>query len=305
MKYAYLLLLSLLPLTQSYAQQVRSQLDAAYREGSSAKLEQFLRTWQQVSVPVTAAQLAALTPYQQQAYAVFTAFYKPHQVDSLGGSEWGNNLYSQARFLLVQNTLKIKQTDKLYYSDTEIDSIIARPYRTKTGSNQQVPPWIQRVKGKLPDITRRNYGVLGESFFQDGEQQAPLLVDSLLDFRPVIKVPGKHSIYLTPELAATLTAFLGPQYTQLGNRGTMQPVRASKEGQKRQAFLERQLKIWYGHWGGYWQLSSYPLVTAVTFDQDLTYARVSFRMVYEGGEAILKRTNKQWAIVLVQRTWIE
>ncbi|SFQ79319.1 hypothetical protein [Hymenobacter arizonensis] len=237
---------------------------------------------------------------------MFTAFYKPHQIDSLGGSEWGNNIYQQARFLLVQNALKIKQTDKIYHSDAEVDSIIMRPYRTKTDSTQQVPTWTQRVNGKLSHLARRNYSLLGDSFFQEREQRAPQrVVDSLPDFRPVVPVPGKQSIYLTPALAETLTAFLGTQHTPLGSSGTMQPARASKESHKRQVFLERQLKLWYGHWGGYWQLASYPLVSAVTFDRDLTYARVSFRMVYEGGEAILKRTNNQWTIVWVQRTWIE
>lgn len=306
MKYTYLLLLSLLSMRESVAQPARSPLDAAYREQSTHQLEQYLQAWQQVSIPITVAELASLTPYQQQAYAVFTAFYKPHQINSLGGSEWGNNIYQQARFLLVQNSLEIKQTDKIHYSDVEIDSIITHPYRTKTDSTQQVPAWTQRVNGKLPNLARRNYGLLGDSFFQEREQRAPRrVVDSLPDFRPLVQVLGKQSIYLTPVLAETLTAFLGNQHTSFGRSGIMQPARARKESQKRQVFLERQLKVWYGHWGGYWQLASYPLVSAITFDRNLTYARVSFRMVYEGGEAILKRTNNQWAIVLVQRTWIE
>ena len=306
MKYAYLLLLSLLSMREGVAQPTSYLLDVAYQEQSTRRLEQYLQAWQQASAPITAAERAFLTPYQQQAYAVFTAFYKPHQVDSLGGSEWGNTIYQQARFLLVQNSLKIKQTDKLYYSDAEVDSIITRPYRTKTDSTGQVPAWTQRVNGKLPNLARRNYGLLGDSFFQEREQPAPRrVVDSIPNFRPVVQVSGKQSIFLTPALEETLTALLGTQHTPLGRGGTMQPAQANKESRRRQAFLDRQLTIWYGHWGGYWQLASYLLVSAVTFDRDLTYARVSFRMVYEGGEAILKRTNNQWAIVLVQRTWIE
>ncbi|SFQ79327.1 hypothetical protein [Hymenobacter arizonensis] len=43
MKHAYLFLLSLLPMTASVAQPTSSLLDAAYREQSTPKLEQYLQ----------------------------------------------------------------------------------------------------------------------------------------------------------------------------------------------------------------------------------------------------------------------
>ncbi len=85
----------------------------------------------------------------------------------------------------------------------------------------------------------------------------------------------------------------------------MNPARSSGESEKRKAFLENDIKIWYGHWGSYWQLDSYPVVYSITFDKRMLYARVDFRMVYEGGEAVLKKKNGQWVLVTSKRTWIE
>jgi hypothetical protein len=85
----------------------------------------------------------------------------------------------------------------------------------------------------------------------------------------------------------------------------MKPARSKGESAKRQRFLEERIKIWYGHWGGYWQLISYPEAYMITLDPELTYARVSFRLVYEGGYAIFKRVDTHWVLVTAKRTWIE
>jgi hypothetical protein len=126
-----------------------------------------------------------------------------------------------------------------------------------------------------------------------------------VDFRPQVKVPGKQAIYLTAARAETLRAFLGDKHLPLGAGGIMHPARSRGESEKRKTFLGKAIKIWYGHWGGYWQLDSYPVASSITFDKSMGYARVSFRMVYEGGEAILKKTGGQWVLLSSKRTWIE
>ena len=68
----------------------------------------------------------------------------------------------------------------------------------------------------------------------------------------------------------------------------MNPARSKGESEKRKMFLENYIKIFHGHWGGYWQLHSYPEAESITFDKNMEYARVDFRLVYEGGFAILK-----------------
>jgi hypothetical protein len=311
MKYVVLLLLSLCSTRGSYAQPARALLDAAYREKSTPKLAQFLQAYQQSLRPISATELARLTPAQQQAYAVFATFYEGHYKLPLparaSGSEVGSSRTQQTGFLLVQPALIVKHTRQLYYCDTALDAILAyaATSRAAPDSSRQARVRSLRENGKLTALARRNYGLLGDSFFKEEERQEPLRVDSLPAFRPILQVPGKQTIYLTPRLAETLTAFLGNQYTPLGHGGIMQPARATHQSLKRQAFLERQVPVRYGHWGDYWQLASDPLVYSITFDQELTYARVSFRIGYRGGQAMFKRTGNQWQLVVEQPTWIE
>lgn len=89
------------------AQPAGAALEAAYRAKSAAQLERFFRAQQELVPPISAAELARLPPRQQAAYAVFSAFYRPHQLDSFGGSEWGPNVYQKARFLLVQPSIAL------------------------------------------------------------------------------------------------------------------------------------------------------------------------------------------------------
>lgn len=311
MRYVVLLLLSLCSPRGSYAQPARALLDAAYREKSTPKLAQFLQAYQQTLRPFSAVELARLTPSQQQAYAVFAAFYEGHYTlpppTRASGSEASSSRAQQTGFLLVQPALLVQHTRQLYYSDAALDSILsyAATSRAEPDSIRQARVRSLRKNGKLTALARRNYGLLGDSFFKEEERQEALRVDSLPDFRPLLQVPGRQIIYLTPTLKATLTAFLGNQYTPLGQGGIMQPARATNQSLKRQAFLERQVPVRYGHWGGYWQLASDPVVYSITFDQALTYARVSFQLGYRGGQAMFKRTGKQWQLVVEQPTWIE
>jgi hypothetical protein len=219
-------------------------LEHAYKVKSQAELEQFLGEWSKNTPPVSEQELQGMPALQREAYRVFTVFYKPHQLDSLGGSEWGNTIYQNAKFLLVQNSINIHREN----------------------SSER---------------------------------------DSVADFRPVVAISGKKCVYLTSARETTLTAFLGNIHARLGASGIMQPAHSKGESEKRKQFLENVIKIWYGHWGGYWQLYSYPVAYTITFDKDMSTAKVDFRMVYEGGAATLKKVNGQWKLISSRRTWIE
>ena len=219
-------------------------LEHAYKAKSQVELAQFFGVWSKNITPASQQEIQGMSPLHQEAYRVFTVFYKPHQLDSLGGSEWGNHIYQNAKFLLVQNSIIIRKED----------------------SSER---------------------------------------DSITDFRPVVAVPNKQCIYLTSAREKTLTAFLGNTHVPLGTGGIMQPARSSGESEKRKQFLENLVKIWPGHWGGYWQLGSYPVAYTITFDKDMLTAQVDFQMIYEGGESTLKKINGQWELISSRRTWIE
>jgi hypothetical protein len=279
-------------------------LEEAYRTQSKEKLKQFFREWSGNIPAISGQELSQLNTRQKEAYAVFTAFYKPHRLDSLGGSEWGTAIYQKTSFLLVQNEVKIRVTDKIFYSDAVIDSIITSVVTRTVQEDSTKQRLLKKINGRLSQNIRAEYGFeTSFSFHNSRDSEKP--IDSIDTFRPVIKVPGKQAIYLTSKREKTLKAFLGDKHLPLGTGGIMNPARSNGESDKRKKFLESAIKIWYGHWGGYWQLNSYPVAYSITFDKNLLYARINFRMVYEGGEAILKKTNGQWTLLSSRRTWIE
>jgi hypothetical protein len=279
-------------------------LEEAYRTQSKEKLKQFFRGWSDNIPAISGQELSQLNARQKEAYAVFTAFYKPHRLDSLGGSEWGTAIYQKTGFLLVQNAVKIRATDKIFYADAVVDSIITSVVTRTVQEDSIKQRLLKKVNGRLSQTIREEYGFETPFSFHNS-RDAEKAIDSIDTFRPVIKVPGKQAIYLTPKREETLKAFLGDKHIPLGTGGIMNPARSSGEGDKRKKFLGNAIKIWYGHWGGYWQLNSYPVAYSITFDKSLLYARINFRMVYEGGEAILKKTNSRWMLISSRRTWIE
>jgi hypothetical protein len=98
---------------------------------------------------------------------------------------------------------------------------------------------------------------------------------------------------------------LGNAHLPLGAGGIMNPARSNGQSLKREKFLAHFIKIWYGHWGGYWQLYSYPEVYSIIFDKQMNRAEVNFRFIYEGGKAVLENKNGQWKLLSSMRTWIE
>ena len=285
-----------------YAQKTEQLLEKAYKERSKEQLANFFLQWNKEIPPIDLADLEQLNSYQREAYNAFTAFYKPHRLDSIGKSEWGNDIYKQTDVLLVQNQIQIF-SQKIFYSDAEIDSIITSSVnRTETqdSTRQRI---LRRVDGKLNQEIRNEYGFENSFSFQYPDIGIP--VDSIMNFRPNIKVPGKLCVYLTTEREKTLKAFLGDKHLPIGSGGIMNPARSKGASEKRKKFLEHHIKIWYGHWGGYWQLKSYPVASSITFDKDMQYARVNFRLVYEGGQAILKKIDGKWTLISSKITWIE
>ncbi|WP_152981775.1 hypothetical protein, partial [Hymenobacter sp. AT01-02] len=145
--YSLLPLLFLAFFTQ--AQSLGAQLEAAYRAQSSAQLERFFQTLRDQTTPISSDELARLPPRQQAAYAVFTAFYRPHQLDSLGGSEWGPDVYQKVRFLLVQPSLRVKLVDKIYYSDADVEAIITRVISGSEQPDSTKRRLLKKVNGRL------------------------------------------------------------------------------------------------------------------------------------------------------------
>lgn len=276
-------------------------LKKAYKRRSTESLKQFFLNWNKEIQPITELEFSKLNDTIKQAYSVFTGFYKPQSIDSLGGSEWGNDIYKNVDFLIVQNFIKIYFTDKIYYSEQEVDDYVVDYINQNIKADSTRQKLLKRKDGKLSEFVLENFGPNRSIFFDRKDS----LTDSIVNFRPQINCNGKLPLYLNSNYSDILNAFLGKKHLPIGAGGIMNPARSTGQSEKRKEFLENYIKIWHGHWGGYWQLYSYPNAYSITFDKEMKYARVDYRMVYEGGEALLKNYKGNWVLISAKRTWIE
>jgi hypothetical protein len=290
-----LICLSKIGFTQSNGR----NLQQAYKDQSLTELNQFLDNWNKKIPAISDAEYAKLNDTVKQAYNVFSTFYRPLNIEALGGSEWGNQIYDKAHYLIVQNTASVYLRTKIY-TNTEIDSIVVSETNKSNLSDSVKNNLLRRRNNRLSRDAIERFTPY--DLYDDDKDRLILKVKG---FCPTINCGDKKALYLTPKYDTLLNAFLGNTQLPLGAGGIMNPARSSGESGKRQKFLENFIKIWYGHWGGYWQLYSYPTADAIIFDKSMKYAIVKFRMVYEGGEAILKNNNGKWELLSSKRTWIE
>jgi len=285
-----------------YAQTSSKNLQSAYKNKSVSQLKQFFDNWHKEIPAIGEMEYSRLNDTLKQAYNVFTAFYQPTNIQMLGGSEWGNDIYQKADFLIIQNSAKVYLTAKIYHPDEEIDSLVVRAIQQNHYLNDSAKQeLLTRKDGKLQPSVIERFDPFERHFFERKDS----LISQIENFRPPVRIGNKKAVYLVPNYDALLNAFLGNTHLPLGSGGIMNPARSKRESAKRQKFLENFIKIWYGHWGGYWQLDSYPAANSIIFDKNMKYALVTFTMVYEGGEALLKSNNGKWELVSAKRTWIE
>jgi hypothetical protein len=274
----------------SLSQKRDSLLSKAYNAKSSLQLELFFKNWLLETSAISDADFKNLNDTIQNVYLVFQNFYNPIDINKTGGSEWGNDIYKNVKYLLVQDKIEYGFVDTL---DREL-LIQTRINRYTKGDTAKLKSLLKRYKG---DMIR----------FKDDYLDWPEAKEySILnDFHPKFEFSEPAIVFLTDTYEKLINDFLGDNNYKLGEGNIMSPARSKGESENRQKFLENYIKIWYGHWGGYWQLNSYPFAEKITFDTKFENAVVNYRMVYEGGYAYFKKINGKWTLLQAKRTWIE
>jgi hypothetical protein len=244
----------------SFGQKRDALLFKAYQTKSLTKLKAFFDNWARETKPIK--KLSGLNDTVKNVYLVFQAFYNPKDIARIGGSEWGNDIYKKAQYLLVQ--------DVIFY-------------------------------GIVDTLLRASSDSLSDNdVFEIAKHY-----DSLKDFRPQLVFRNAKTVVLTKAYDSLLNRFLGNEGSRLAKGNVMSTASPEGESEKRKQFLENYIKIWYGHWGGYWQLLSYPSAFRITFDKEFEHAIIDYHIVYEGGFAYLKNINGKWTLLKAKRNWIE
>lgn len=281
--------------------QSAKQLEEAYKEESTTKLKSFFDEWSK-SLPVASKkEREQMSKVVQEAYRVYEVFYNPFDLKNRGGSEFGNDIYKDFNYLIIQDKLKIYQKDKLYYTPEETKDYIVSQLTKQKKTEWQEKILAQIDSGKISTMIMENYGPDIRRY----KDSLGVLIDSVTDFRPNIAQTKATPLFLNDNYRKLLDSFLGNVHHSLGTGGIMNPAVAKDESLKRQKFLQNYVKIFYGHWGGYWQYYSYPAVTSISFDKGGKYAMINYTMIYEGGVALLGLEEGSWKLISVKRTWIQ
>jgi hypothetical protein len=277
--------------------QTEEQLTIAYKENSKEKLKIFFDDWAEELKPASDKERSKMTKFKQETYNVFEAFFNPHDLEKVGGLPFGNDVYKRYNYFLIPQSLRMCTADKVYYTDEEINEYtVAQLIKRK--SPDSLIQWAR--EGKSEQLIEF-YGPYGLVYPDTLEK----FVEEIHDFRPrIIQVPGTP-IYLSAKYIKILTDFLGNTKVSFATGGMQNVAQAAGESKNRMAFLENFIKIYYGHWGGYWELSTPPVLLKVTFDKNFEYVKADFKMVYTGGTAYLKKVNGNWKLISAKRTWTE
>lgn len=130
----------------------------------------------------------------------------------------------------------------------------------------------------------------------------PIVDLTINDFRPRVK-GATPALYLTERYDYLINNFLGSEQLPMGSVSIMQTAIAIDESKKRLAFLNNELQIYPGHWGG-WRIVTDPTVTRIDLNTSLDKAVLHFSLGYQGGRAIYQYQNGLWALIESDLTWI-
>ncbi len=128
---------------------------------------------------------------------------------------------------------------------------------------------------------------------------------SITNFRPPVNLDARKVLYLSTPYAKLLTQFLGAAATKVGAKNMMAPSQPTGQSERRYQLLRPYIPLLHGHWGGYWHLETHPEASYILLNEQLTVAKIDFRVGYQGGEATLVKSGNTWVIKKSEATWIE
>ena len=207
---------------------------------------------------------------------------------------------------MQNNLFKISIADTLPFKPDELKAYYTNRIRQTYPNDSTRQKELEFLQREI-DIGRIHLVFDDDWFYEPWGQINTTEIESLRnsEFRPQVSFPNKKIVYLTDGYKKMLDDFLGDQHVDLGTESIMQVAYAKDESRQRMEFLMKAAKIFYGHWGGYWQYETYPKANQIIFDREMQRAVVFFRCVYEGGEVYLEKKDGEWTIVSGKLTWIE
>jgi hypothetical protein len=283
-------------------------LNQAYQTGSTQKLYEFCKAWQNELPPINNEELATLDDTLKEAYALFSEFWGTRYSRKTLFQPW-SSFKKDSSFVIVQNNLKVYISDRqLYFSQQEIDSFIL----TQIGSNLldsvkaacytsqvQIDSLIVVISTLRKTSNASSNGILNtyrDNISPYNSLKPGKLVADILDFRPQLN-PDIHWLYWNKGKYELIS--------QLKNTGTKKQKNDPFNADNVFLFLKKHLLLVPGYMPHRPQANEvyyvFPQtlndVPSITFDKKLEYALLSFSAFMSGQTDIWHKENGQWQFV--------
>jgi hypothetical protein len=265
-------------------------LQNAWQSNSTKKLGAFFDTWAREITPLSAKELAKQSDTIQNVYLVFRAFYNPLKTGWLHNSEWGNNFYKKAEYLVLPANICFALVDTL-----DKDTLIKKEY-ARIARKLKIPAASVAATAKTSRTIMKLFRF---------DWPEPARYDTIHDFRPQVSFETPKTVVLTNSYDFLLDSFLGHPQASLGAGSIITPLTSEKEIENRRKFLEEYIRTWYRTRTGHWQLLTEPFVYSIILDKAFKNALVNYGVPGEGDYAWFKKIDGVWTLMESALTWVE
>jgi hypothetical protein len=271
-------------------------LNYAYLADSDSLLDTFFNNWAATIKPLSQESYNSLDEGSKETYDVVRAFYNP---EYLYESEWSDSLYKDVKYYILRSQIRVCMTDSIQFcTKAKSDSITMANLQLKAQTNKNL--YSKDFINADGSLTKRSL-----KYFKDPpkySKSTTTIIKTIQNFYPQISSNGKGILYLTDNYEKLLNKFIGFDFETDNN--LMSPSTSERDSEKKQDFLEKNIKIFASHWGEHWEIETAPVVTDVIFNKEFSLAIVEFSVIYQGGLALLRKVDNKWIVEFGKLTWI-
>jgi hypothetical protein len=191
-------------------------LEIAYEKKSNYLLREIFEKWHRNSKRISNEEINNLNDTLKETYQVFKTFYKPKKLNLIGGSEFGDTLYQNIKYALIQNSIYIEMKDKIYYTSSELDSFIINSIMSCNIDSIKKKYFSTKINGKFIPWVMATFQP--EDIYE-GKDKNVIKVYDYRDFYPIIEDSTIKPINLTKDIHTTLVSFLKDSHSHFGSGG--------------------------------------------------------------------------------------
>jgi hypothetical protein len=253
---------------QNTSSSTENELLKAYKENDTKEIDAYFENWNEESKKLTKSEYA--NKLEESLYQIYKIIFHPYNMEPLVNEQMMD-----------------------YFEKDLIEVINRAPYVVVQNKINYIITNFEEAKGE--DII--SYIITARIGADD--------IKTIEEFYPLVDVDKEKVLYLTKRHEEDLTRFLGTEEQPFGKKSIMGPAIPKGETGKRYQFIRKYIPILYGHWGGYWHLSTHPQIEYVYINKELNHALAQYRIGYNFGFAELKKIDDEWIMLRAEMNGME